>query len=99
MLAAAFPRASWRAESEAVYVMALAQAGVTAAVARKAIARLITEEMELPPVALLLRRCREVSCERELSAWRCPECGSRLVAGTLGGPGVCFDCTWEGTLS
>ena len=96
MLAAAFPRASWRQESEAVYVMALAQQQVTATVARRAIADLITNEMELPPVALVLARCREAAASDDFYDWRCPSCGSTLVAGSIGGPGICFDCTWEG---
>lgn len=95
LLAAAFPRQSWRAESEAVYVMALTQERVPATVARRAIADLISEEMELPPVALVLRRCRETSAG-EFFDWRCPECGSELVAGMIGGPGCCFECDWEG---
>lgn len=99
MLAAAFPRASWRTQTDAVYVSALIHEGVPAAVARQAVARLVSEEMELPPIALLLQRCREVASGDEFYDWRCPECGSRMVAGTLGGPGICFDCDWEGTLS
>lgn len=60
MLAAAFPRASWRAESEAVYVMALTQARIPTDVAQRAIATLITDEAMLPPVAHVLSRCREI---------------------------------------
>lgn len=96
MLAAAFPRASWRTESEAVYTMALTAEGVPASVARAAIAELIREEMELPPVALLLRRCRLIDVIEH--DWQCPECGSHLICGTAGGPGICGDCEWEGTL-
>lgn len=96
MLAAAWPRASWKADSEAVYVMALTQERVPAVVARKSIASLITTEMELPPVALVIRRCREVASGEEFYDWRCPECGSEKVAGTIGGAGLCFDCEWEG---
>lgn len=97
MLAAAFPRASWTQASEAVYVMALTQEGVPASVARRAVAGLIAEEMQLPPVALVLRRCRETACGEEFYDWRCPDCGSELVAGRIGGAGLCFDCDWEGT--
>ena len=96
MLGAAWPRASWKRDSEAVYVMALTQEGVPAVVARKAIAGLITTEMELPPVALVLRRCREVASGEEFYEWKCPECWSDQVAGSRGGPGLCFDCDWEG---
>lgn|SRR5665647_373845 len=97
MLGAAFPRASWRQDSETVYVMALLQAGISAQVTRNAIASLIRDEMELPPVALVLKRCREAGAEEAQREWSCPECGSHLVAGTVGGPGVCFDCVWEGS--
>ena len=99
MLAAAFPRQSWKADSEAVYVMALTQERVPGTVARRAVAQLITEEMELPPVALVLRRCRETAFGEEFFDWHCPECRSEKVAGTIGGPGLCFDCDWEGTLT
>lgn len=98
MLGAAFPRASWKADTEAVYVMALSKERIPGVVARRAVADLITTEMELPPVALVLRRCAETACGEEFYDWRCPECGSERVAGTVGGPGLCFDCDWEGTL-
>ena len=101
MLAAAFPRASWKSDSEAVYVMALTQAHIPADVARRAIATLITEEMQLPPVALVLRRCRETQAGHEFFDWRCPVCGSDKVAGIVDGPGFCgdCDCDWSGTLT
>ncbi len=99
MIAAAFPRAAWRTESEAIYTMALAQAGVSADVAKRAAAALICEELELPPVALVLRRCREISAGVAIASFRCPKCGSERVAGTIGGPGVCFDCDWTGVFS
>lgn len=76
--------------------MALTQEAVPAVVARKAIAALIITEMELPPVALVLRRCRETASGEEFYDWKCPECGSDKVAGRVGGPGLCFDCEWEG---
>lgn len=98
MLAAAFPRQSWRAESEAVYVMALTAAGIDDATAKAAIGKLVLEEMELPPVALVLRRCREVSAAEILSAVCCQQCGSGKIAGSIGAAAVCFDCDWEGTL-
>jgi hypothetical protein len=96
MLAAAFPRQSWRNESDAVYVSALVNEGVPAVVARAAVSRLVAEEMELPPVALLLKVCREVSADDTFYEWRCPVCLSTNVAGTMGGPGICFDCDWSG---
>jgi hypothetical protein len=79
--------------------MALGQARIPADEARRAIATLITEELMLPPIALILRRCREMRCSAEFFNWRCPECGSRRVVGTLGEAAVCFDCDWRGTLS
>lgn len=99
MLAAAFPRASWRNESDAVYVSALVNEGVPAVVVRQAVNRLVSEEMELPPVALLLKRCREVAAQEDFYEWRCPVCMSTNVAGTMGGPGICFDCDWSGRFS
>ena len=96
MLGAAFPRQSWTPATEAVYVMALTQERVPGAVARKAVADLVSKEMELPPVALVIRRCRETASGDEFYDWHCPECGSERVAGTIGGPGLCFDCDWQG---
>ena len=98
MLSAAFPRAAWKQDSEAVYTMALGQAGVAPSIARRAIARLITEETELPPVSLILKRCRETVAADYFRDLRCPACASSLVAGTIGGLAVCFDCDWEGEL-
>lgn len=98
LLAAAFPRASWTENSEAVYVMAMAEEGVTPAAARGAVRRLIRESYELPPVAAILRAARENAAESIMHDWRCPLCGSEKVAGIIGGPGVCFECVWEGTL-
>lgn len=86
-------------ESDAVYTGALVNEGVPAPVVRRAVARLVSEEMELPPVALLLRRCREVASGEEFYEWRCPSCHSTNVAGTVGGPGICFDCEWTGEFS
>jgi hypothetical protein len=94
MIGAAFPRASWTRETEAVYTMALASAGITPSVARAGIAKLITEEYELPPVALVIRECRKQT--HVDYDWRCPRCGSLSTAGQMSGPGVCFECGWEG---
>lgn len=99
LLAAAFPRSSWRDESDAAYTLALTTAGVNAPSVGAAIASLIHEESELPTVALILRRCRELSAQRQQATWYCPECRSTRIAGTVGGTGVCFDCDWEGTLA
>ena len=81
-----------------MYVGALVNEGAPAVVVRKAVAKLVSEEMELPPVALLLRRCREAASGEEFYEWRCPVCQSINVAGIVGGPGICFDCEWSGTL-
>ena len=78
--------------------MALAEEGVSPRAARGAVRKLIRESTELPPVALVLRACREVACQEVIHDWRCPLCGSEKVAGIIGGPGVCFDCVWEGTM-
>lgn len=95
MLAAAFPRQSWRAESEAVYVMALASQDIDAVTARAAVAKLVLEETELPPVALVVRRCREMTASEALATARCPQCGSQLVAVVDGNVNLCFDCDWQ----
>lgn len=99
MLAAAWPRGSWGRESEAVYVAALAHAGVSLVTALAAVSRLIREEDYLPPVALLLRRCAEESTSGNLYDWRCPLCGSTRTAGVAGGPGMCFDCDADFTFA
>lgn len=75
--------------------MALTQECIPATVARQAIAGLVREEMELPPVALVLKACREARYGDTFYDWRCPECGSDKVAGSVGGVAVCFDCDHE----
>ena len=97
LLAAAFPRAAWRAESEAVYAMALAKYGVTPDVARAAVAELIRDEYELPPVAQLLAHCRSAAL-KGVEDVRCPGCGSALIA-VDHGCGLCFDCDWQGVVA
>jgi hypothetical protein len=97
MLAAAFPRAAWRTESEAVYAMSLASEGIMPPLARAAIAELIRDEEQLPAVAQLLRRCRAM--EREpLNDLCCPSCGSHNVAADAGAA-LCFDCDHEWRLA
>lgn len=78
--------------------MALAEEGVTPAAARGSVRLLIRESDNLPTVAAVLRAARAVASEQIIHDWRCPLCGSEKVAGIIGGPGVCFDCVWEGTL-
>ncbi len=92
LLGAAFPRQSWRTESEAVYTMALASENVLPEVARQAISELVKEELELPPIALVLRKCRAVAATEDFHDWTCPACGSPRTAGYSGGPCMCFDC-------
>lgn len=98
MIGAAFPRSAWSKASEAVYVMALIDEGAAPTVVRQAVRALIREEDELPTPARLIRRCREVASGGEFYDWRCPECSSIRVVGSIGGPGWCPDCEWEGTL-
>jgi hypothetical protein len=69
--------------------MALTHDGVPAIVARRAVAMLIAEEMQLRPIALVLRKCREVRAGEEFPTWACPACRSDRVAGVTGGPGLC----------
>jgi predicted RNA-binding Zn-ribbon protein involved in translation (DUF1610 family) len=97
MIGSAFPRNAWTKATEAVYVMALIDEGVGAAVVRQAIRALIREEEELPSPARVIRRCREVAAGDEFHDWHCPECGSVRVVGTIGGPGWCPDCDWDGS--
>ena len=92
LLAAAFPRQSWKTESEAVYTMALASENVAPEVARRAVSELVKEELELPPIALVLRKCRVVAATEDFHDWGCPSCGSLRTAGYIGGPCMCFDC-------
>lgn len=79
--------------------MALAEEGITPTTARAAVRKLVRESDELPTVALLLRTARIVAADEKVRDWRCPLCDSDKVAGVVGGPCVCFDCVWEGTLS
>jgi len=51
MLAAAFPRSAWRAQSDAAYTMALLSAGLTADEVNVAVRDLIRTRTELPTVA------------------------------------------------
>lgn len=98
MIGSAFPRSSWGRSSEAVYVMALMDEGVTPAVVRQAVRTIIREEDELPTPARVIRRCHEVASGDAFHDWHCPDCSSIRVVGTIGGPGWCPDCDWEGTL-
>ena len=94
MLAAAFPRAAWKSESEAVYAMSLAAEGIEPAVARAAIAALVREEEHLPAIATILARCRSITADEVLADLICPACGSHVVAADHGAA-LCFDCDHE----
>jgi hypothetical protein len=97
MIGSAYPRNAWGKPTEAVYVMALMDEGIPPVVVRQAVRYIIREEDELPTPARLIRRCHEVAGQ-EMHDWHCPECSSVRVIGTIGGPGWCPDCDWEGML-
>ena len=97
-LSAAFPRSAWKSDSDAVYAMTLASEHIPSDVAFSAVTELVKECDELPAASVVLRKCRELNASQAIRDWACPVCASRLVAGTVGGPGVCFDCDWEGVL-
>jgi hypothetical protein len=94
MLAAAFPRAAWGHESEAIYAMSLAAAGIHPAVARAAVAGLVREEEHLPTIATVLNRCYAIAAGEVLDDLSCPGCGSHIVAADRGAC-LCFDCDHE----
>lgn len=93
-LAAAFPRAAWRQQSDAAYTMALADAGVSPDVLNRAVRHIIREHDELPAVADIIRTCLTVE-HQNAPAWRCPECGSDIVSVIDGRVVLCHDCEWE----
>ena len=94
-LAAAFPRASWRADSDAAYTMALMNAGVTPAELGPAVADLVAEAEHLPTVAEILAVVRRRRHRAVVEALRCPACASDLVAVSESKVILCFDCDWE----
>ena len=94
-LAAAFPRAAWRDESDAVYAMALMDAGVAPDVLARAIRRVVKQSQYLPTVAELLKVCAAVKLEEDAASWRCPRCGSDKVTVFAGVVNWCAECDWE----
>ena len=94
-LAAAFPRASWRQDSDAAYAMALMNAGVTSDELGPAVADLVAEADNLPTVAEILAAVRRRRRADTVEALRCPACGSALIAVSESRVILCFDCDWE----
>lgn len=95
MLAAAFPRSAWRAESDAAYTMGLMSAGIAPDEASVAVRNLVHESTELPTVADVIAEVRRLRTQATVAAFRCPECGSDLVAAFKGVVLLCWDCDWE----
>lgn len=95
MLAAAFPRAAWRAQSDAAYTMALVSAGVAAHEVNAAVRDLVHSSDELPTVADIIAVVKRVRVAAVVAALQCPSCGSGVVAAIGGRVVLCFDCDWE----
>jgi len=95
MLAAAFPRAAWRAQSDAAYTMALLSSSLSADEVNVAVRDLIRTSTELPTVADIITMVKEMRMKATMNALRCPSCGSALVAAVGGRVVLCFDCDWE----
>ena len=93
MLAAAFPRSAWRAESDA-YTMGLMSAGIAPDEASVAVRNLVHESTELPTVADIIievRRLhgrrpspRSVARRADPIVRRSPGCGAALLGLRLG---------------
>jgi hypothetical protein len=95
LLAAAFPRAAWRPESDAAYSMALIDSGATPEEVNAAVRTLIRTEEQLPSVATILDAIAGHRRDDVQQAWRCPSCGSDKVAVLDSTPVLCFDCDWQ----
>jgi len=95
LLAAAFPRAAWRDESEAAYTMALMDAGATPEEVNAAVRYAIQNEEQLPAVATLLQFGKTLRREELVKSWRCPKCGADNVAVDRGTIALCFECDWQ----
>ena len=95
MLAAAFPRSAWRAQSDAAYTMALLSSSLSADEVNVAVRDLIRTSTELPTVADIITMVKEMRMKATMNALRCPSCGSALVAAVGGRVVLCFDCDWE----
>jgi hypothetical protein len=94
LLAAAFPRAAWRQESDAAYSMALIDSGATPEEVNAAVRTLIRTEEQLPSVATILDAIADYRRDHVQQTWRCPACGSDKVAVIDSTPVLCFDCDW-----
>jgi ribosomal protein S27AE len=97
MLAAAFPRAAWRTKSDAVYTMALCDAGLAPDIVAAAVRKVILEHTELPSIAALIGVCRAVRADEAARAWRCPACGSGAIVVAREEPVWCGSCDWTAT--
>lgn len=95
LLAAAFPRAAWKAESDAAYTIALVDAGVSADEVSAAVRQLVRTEEQLPTIATIIEAVRQMRHDERAAAWRCPACGSDKVAVTDATVRLCFDCDWQ----
>jgi len=95
MLAAAFPRSAWRAESDAAYTMGLLSAGVTPGEVSVAVKNLVHNYSELPTVADVVDEVERIRTDTVVAALRCPKCSSDLVAAVDGRVVLCFECDWE----
>ncbi len=95
MLAAAFPRSAWRTKSDAVYTMALCDAGFTPDVVAAGVRTVILEQTELPSIAALIAVCRQVRADEAAKGWRCPSCGSTSVCVVDERPVWCGTCDWK----
>lgn len=95
MLAAAFPRSAWRAESDAAYTMGLMSAGIAPDEASVAVRNLVHESTDLPTVADIIIEVRRLRTEATVAAFRCPSCGSDRIAAAQGVVLLCWDCDWE----
>ena len=94
-LAAAFPRAAWRDESDAAYAMALMDAGVAPDLLARVIGRVVKQSEYLPTVAELLKVCAAVKREEIEASWRCPRCGSKNVGVHSDVVAWCMACHWD----
>lgn len=94
-MAAAFPRAAWRTESDAAYTIALVDSGATPEEVNAAVRTLISTEKQLPCPATILETIATQRHREAREAWRCPSCGSDKVAVIDSSPVLCFDCDWQ----
>ncbi len=91
LLAAAFPRSAWKADSDAAYTLALIDAGASSHEVQAAVRLAIQQFDQLPTVADLLGIVKE---QRPPIFYVCPACESQRIAVIDGEPVLCFDCDW-----